>query len=96
MTYRLGNVVDDNGTVGVAIVHGSERFVSLLTSCVPDLEFDRRVFVEGNCLREKGGTDGGFSVGVELILGEGAAGLSYNSARPWGEGQRLKTHFDKP
>ena len=35
--YRLGDVVDHNGTVGVAVVHGGERLVALLSGRVPEV-----------------------------------------------------------
>lgn len=45
-SYRLSNIVDDDGAVGIAVVHRSERFVTLLTSCVPDLKLYYRFLVE--------------------------------------------------
>lgn len=69
-TYGLCDVVDDDGAIGVAVVHGRERLVALLAGRVPDLELDRRVLIEGDGLRQEGGADGGFSVVVELVLDE--------------------------
>ena len=68
ITYGLCDIVDDNSTVRVAIVHGCERFVPLLTSRVPYLELDGRSFIEGDSLGEEGCADCGFPVVIELIL----------------------------
>ena len=68
-TYGLCDVVDDDGAVCVAVVHGCERLVALLAGGIPDLELDRRVLIEGDGLGEEGGADGGFPVVVELVLG---------------------------
>ena len=68
MTYCLSNVIYNNGTVRIPIVHGGKRLVSLLASGIPDLKLDCRSFVEGNGLCQEGGADGGFAVGVELVL----------------------------
>lgn len=62
------DIVDDDGAVRISVVHGRQGLVSFLASRVPDLEFDSSVLVERNGLCEEGGTDGGFSVGVELVL----------------------------
>ena len=67
-TYSLCDVIDDYGAVCVSVVHGCERLVALLSCCVPDLEFDCRLFVQGKGLCEESGADGGFSIVVELIL----------------------------
>ena len=64
----MGDVVDDDGTVGIAVVHGGERLVALLTGRVPYLELDGGVLVERDGLCEECGADGGFPVRVELIL----------------------------
>jgi hypothetical protein len=66
--YGLCDVIDDDGAVCVAVVHGSKRLVALLASRIPDLKLDRRVVVEGNGLGEEGGADGGFPVVVKLVL----------------------------
>ena len=68
--YSLGYVVDDDGAVGVAVVHGRQRLVSLLARRVPNLKFDRGCVVEGYRLREESGADGGFPIVVELVLDE--------------------------
>jgi hypothetical protein len=57
-TYSLCDVINDNGTVGIAVVHGRERLVAFLTCSVPNLEFDGCGFVESDCLSEEGSTDG--------------------------------------
>lgn len=68
-TSLVGDVVDDDGRLGPAVVHRCQRVVALLARGVPNFEFDRRV-VQANCLGEKGGADGGFLVLVELTLDE--------------------------
>jgi hypothetical protein len=64
----LCDIIDDDGAVCVAVVHGGERLVALLAGRVPDLELDGCVLIEGDGLGEEGGADGGFSVVVELVL----------------------------
>ena len=66
--YCLGDVVDHNCAIRVAIVHRGQGLVSFLTSSVPYLKFDRRALVEGYRLGEKGGTDRRFPIIVELVL----------------------------
>lgn len=56
-TYSLGDVIDHNSTVGVSIVHRSQRLISLLASGIPDFELDGGAFVEGDGLRQEGGAD---------------------------------------
>lgn len=70
-TYCLCDVVYYHGTVGVAIVHGCQRLVSLLPCCVPYLELYCGLLVECNRLREECGADSRFSVVVELVLYQG-------------------------
>lgn len=65
----MGDIVNDYCTIGIPIVHGGEGLVPLLTSCIPDLELNRGVLVEGNGLGEEGSTDGGLSIGIKLVLG---------------------------
>jgi hypothetical protein len=67
-TYSLCDIVDYYGAVRISVVHGRQRLVPLLPGRVPNLEFDSRVLIEGDGLCEEGGTDGGFSVRVELVL----------------------------
>jgi hypothetical protein len=55
--YSLCDVVDYHGTIGVPVIHGSKRLVSLLASSIPDLKFDGSGLVEGNGLGEKSGAD---------------------------------------
>ena len=87
-TYGLRDVVDDDGAVGIAVIHGRERLVALLACCVPNLELDCRVLVERDGLCEEGSADGRFSVRVELVLGPLAgAGLA---------GCRVGAHLDEP
>lgn len=74
-TYGLRDVVYNDSTVGISVVHGSKRFVSLLASGIPDLELDRRVLIERDGLSEESRSNGGFSERVELILMASLAGL---------------------
>lgn len=67
-TYSLCYVIDDDGAVGVTVVHGRERLVAFLAGGVPYFELDGCGVVEGDGLSEEGGADGGFSVVVELVL----------------------------
>lgn len=39
--YRLGDVKDDNGSLGAAVVHRGQAVVSLLSRRVPDLKLHR-------------------------------------------------------
>jgi hypothetical protein len=66
--YSLGDVVDDYSAVGVSVVHWCKRFVSLLTSSIPNFKLDGCVLVEGNGLCKESGANGGFPVVVELVL----------------------------
>lgn len=68
--YSLSDVVDYDGAVGVAVVHGSQGLVALLTCGIPDLELDGSRVIEGDCLGEESGADGGFPVVIELVLDE--------------------------
>lgn len=68
MTYGLRYVIDDDGAVGVTVIHGCEGLVAFLAGRVPYLELDGGGVVEGDGLGEEGGADGGFSVVVELVL----------------------------
>lgn len=67
-THRLCYIIDHHCAVCVSVVHGRQRFVSLLARGIPDLELYCGLLIEGNRLREEGGADGGFSVVVELVL----------------------------
>ena len=53
----------------VAVVHWGEAGEALLACRVPDLEFDCSVG-ELAFLGEEGGADGGFFVGLELVVDE--------------------------
>ena len=52
------DVVDDDGAVCVAVVHGRQRLVAFLTGGIPDFELDCCVLVEGDGLSEESGADG--------------------------------------
>lgn len=67
-TYSLSDIINDNGAVGIAIVHGGQRLVPLLAGRIPNLEFDGRVFIEGDGLCQESRADSGFPVRVELVL----------------------------
>ena len=67
-TYGLGDIVDNDGTVGIPVVHGSEGLVSFLACRIPDLKLHCGILIERDGLRQEGGTDCGFSVRVELVL----------------------------
>lgn len=67
-THRLSDIVDNNGAVGVAVVHGRKGLVAFLAGGVPDFELDSGVFIERDSLSQKSGADGRFSERVELIL----------------------------
>ena len=77
------NIVHDNGAVGIPVVHRRERFVALLAGRIPYLKFDRGMVVQGDCLRQKSGPDGRFSIVVKLILGSQSAGWMSKGARDW-------------
>lgn len=69
-TYSLCDIVDDNGAVRVAVVHGCQGLVTLLAGRIPDLELHRGVLIQRDGLCEEGSANGGFSVGIELIFDE--------------------------
>ena len=66
----MSDVVNYDGAVGVAVVHGSQGLVALLTCGIPDLKLDGGRVIEGDCLGEESGADGGFPIVVELVLDE--------------------------
>jgi len=76
-TYSLGDVIDHNSTVGVSIVHRSQRLISFLTSSIPYFELDRGALVEGDGLCQEGGADGRLTVIIELVLGGLVSVLSF-------------------
>ena len=63
----LGEIVDDEGGLGVAVVHWSQRGEALLARRVPDFKLDlpRR---ESDFLGQKRRADGGFFVGLEVVV----------------------------
>lgn len=67
-TYSLCNIVDDNSAVRISVVHRGQRFVSLLTSCVPYFELDGCVLIQRNGLCQEGGADRRLSVVIKLVL----------------------------
>lgn len=66
--YGLRDIIDNDGAVGITIIHGGQRFVSLLTGGIPYFELDCRVFIEGYRLGEESGSDCRFTVVIELVL----------------------------
>ncbi len=66
--YGLSDVVNDNGTVRVPVIHRRQRLVSLLASGIPYLKLDCRIIIKSDGLGQEGGSDGRLSVIVELIL----------------------------
>ena len=81
-THRLCDVVDNDGAVGVPVVHGREGFISFLPGCIPYFKFYRRSVIEGDCLSEEGGADGGLSVVVELVFHESEDKGALSSVSP--------------
>lgn len=69
------DIVDNYRAVGIAVVHGSQRLVALLTGRIPNLKLDGGVLVERDCLRKEGGADGRFAERVELVLHGQRVGL---------------------
>lgn len=66
--YSLSNIVDNNCTIGISVIHRRERFISFLPSCVPYLKLYCCALVERDGLGEERGTDGRFPIIIELIL----------------------------
>lgn len=64
----MSDIVDDNRTVGIPVVHRGQGLVSLLARRVPYFKLDCRALVERDGLCEEGGTDGRFPVVIKLIL----------------------------
>ena len=54
----MGDVINDDGAVGVPIIHGRQRLVPLLSRRIPYLKLHSGVFVEGDGLGEECGADG--------------------------------------
>lgn len=67
-TYSLSDIVNHNGTVRIPVVHGSKRFVPLLTSRIPYLELHCGTVVKGYGLCEERSTYGRLPVIIELVL----------------------------
>ena len=65
----VGDVVDDDGSLGASVVHRCQRVVALLAGRVPDLELDCRV-VQTNGLRQEGRADRRLLELVELAFDE--------------------------
>lgn len=54
----MSDVVNYDGAVGVAVVHGGQRLVAFLTCGIPNLELDGSCVIEGDGLGKEGGADG--------------------------------------
>lgn len=67
-THGLSDVVNNDGAVGIAVVHGSQRLVAFLACGIPYLKLDGSVVVEGDGLGQESGADGRLAVVVELVL----------------------------
>ena len=67
-TYSLCNIVDNNGTVCISVVHRCKRLVSLLSGGIPYLKFHSGIIVERYCLGKECCADRGLSEIIELIL----------------------------
>ena len=67
-SYSLSDIVHNDRAVGVPVIHGGQRLVSLLAGCIPYLELNRRAFVQGDGLCEEGGANGRLAVIIKLIL----------------------------
>merc|ERR1719487_1452626 len=65
----LRDVKDDDGGLGVAVVHRRQRAETLLTGRVPDLKLDHLV-LEAASLREERGADSRLLVWLEVVLAE--------------------------
>merc|ERR1719487_1651860 len=63
------DVKDDDGSLGVAVVHRRQRAETLLPGRVPDLKLDHLV-LEAASLREERGADRRFLVRLEVVLAE--------------------------
>lgn len=70
ITHSLCNVVYNDGAVRVAVVHRGQGLVAFLAGRIPNLELHRGVLVQRDGLCEECSANGGFSVGIELILDE--------------------------
>lgn len=69
VSLLLGDVVNEEGTHGAAVVGRCDGTVTLLTGGIPDLRLDGLV-VDLNAARGELDADGGLAVQVELIAGE--------------------------
>lgn len=67
-TYSLCYVVNNNGAVGITVVHGRKRLVALLSCSIPYLELDGSIIIQGDRLGEERSADGRLAVIIELIL----------------------------
>ena len=68
VTYSLCDIVNNNCTVCVPIVHRCKRLISFLACRIPYFKLDSGSIVQGDGLSEEGSPDSRFSVVIELIL----------------------------
>jgi hypothetical protein len=64
----LGDVIDNDGTVGISVVHRSQRLVALLAGGIPDFKLDCGALIEGDSLCQESGSDRRLAVIIELVL----------------------------
>jgi hypothetical protein len=89
-SYGLCDVVYDDCAICVPVIHGSQRFVSFLPRCVPNLKLYGCLFVECNSLSQECGSNCGFSVVIELILCDSYQRTALGE-RSWQPGQCCHT-----
>jgi hypothetical protein len=77
----LGDVIDNDGTVGISIVHRSQRLIALLAGSIPDFKLDCGTLIEGDGLCQESGSDRRLAVIIELVLIRRLA--SEGSMYPW-------------
>lgn len=53
LPYLVGNVINEEGSVGIPVVQVTDTVVLLLACCVPDLNLDRGL-LQVECLCEEG------------------------------------------
>lgn len=90
-SYRLCDVVYNYCAVRIPVIHGCERFISLLSSSIPYLKLDCCLLVQGYGLCEECGADRRLSVVVKLILD--LVGLTAMSH--WWEAEQVAIYLDE-
>lgn len=96
-THRTSDVVHDDGRMSVPVVHGSQRLVSLLSCCVPDLSFGSKREEErvsrpnvGDAVAGREGEEGGSGTDLKLDepLGDGDGLSEEGGTCEGGKGKR--------